>query len=454
MTTAFGFRRAGRRRVGWMGLACASLILAACGGGGGGSSTEGTGAPVLSTPVVVDGGPASELNVPFISVTVCVPGTTTCQTVDHVILDTGSTGLRLVASVLDSSIALPAETDASGNALRECYAYVTSYVWGSMVAADVSIAGQTQHNLPVHLIGDTAAGTPAPQCTNVANEEFASFIDQASATSTLTDTVASFGANGILGVSPSGAQDCGSDCAPGTTASSAYLANFYYSCPTSTTCSPATASLAAQASNPIALFNGGQVNGITISLPAVASAGAASLAGTLTLDVSTNASNTPPSAATFYGLDPYALFSTQLNSTDYFGVIDSGTGIYIFADSSIPSCPIGDSIDLFCPPSPLSLSATFRETSDVVHARGSTGTVPFSIQNYTDVADNSFVAPDLGTPCGLYLNGTCYTATAGTATQSLPYFIWGLPFYLGRTVYFVYPGTTAGGVQGPAVGFS
>jgi hypothetical protein len=453
---ASGWVCAGRRRLWLTGLFFALLSLTSCGGGGnsGGNTGGGTGqGVVLSTPIVMDGGPAGELNVPFVSVTVCSPGTATCQTVDHVILDTGSTGLRLVASVLDSNLALPAETDGSGNPLRECYAYVTSYVWGSMVTADVSIAGQNQPNLPVHLIGDDAAGAPATQCTSVANADFASFINQATATSMLTNTVAAFGANGILGVSPTGAQDCGVYCAPGTTQSASFLANYYYSCPTSTTCAPTTAALGSQASNLIALLNGGQVNGIGISLPAVAGPGATTASGTLTLGVSTNPSDTPPGTATFYGLDPYAFFSTQLNNSEYLGIVDSGTAFYLFTDASITSCPVGGEVELYCPPSTLSLSATFGETTDVVHASGASGSVGFSIQNYLNVSNSSFVAPDIGTPCGLYLNGTCYTATATTPTQSLPYFIWGLPFYLGRTVYFVYPGATAGNVRGPAVGF-
>lgn len=451
---ANAWARAGRRRLCLAGLWGALLALTGCSGGGGssgGTPPGGTGNGALTTPIVIDGGPAQVLNVAFITVTVCTPGTSTCQSIDHVILDTGSTGLRLMASVLGGNLALPAETDGSGNPLRECYAYVTSYVWGSMVTADVSIAGQKQASLPVHLIGDAAAGAPAAQCTSVADADFASFIDLSTAASTLTDTVATFGANGILGVSSTGAQDCGIYCVAASAEPPSFLANFYYSCPTSTTCVPTTAALDSQASNPIALLNSGQVNGIAISFPAVADPGETTAGGTLTLGVSTNTGNTPPSTASFYGLDPYAMFSTQFNSTSYMGVVDSGTGLYLFTDSSITSCPVGSFVDLYCPASTLSLSAAFSEATDVVHARGTSGNVGFYIQSYANVSDSDFVAPDVGTPCGIYLNGTCYTAT--TATQSLPYFIWGLPFYFGRTVYFVYPGATAGKVQGPAVGF-
>ena len=64
-------------------------------------------------PLVVDQGPdpqnVFDVNVPFVTVTVCVPGSTTqCQTIDHVTVDTGSSGLRIISSVL--SITLPPQT--------------------------------------------------------------------------------------------------------------------------------------------------------------------------------------------------------------------------------------------------------------------------------------------------------------------------------------------------------
>ena len=46
-----------------------------------------------------------------------------------------------------------------------------------------------------------------------------------------------------------------------------------------------------------------------------------------------------------------------------------------------------------------------------------------------------------------------FDGTSNYILLTLPFFIWGLPFYFGRTVYFVYPGHSAGSVQGPAVGF-
>jgi hypothetical protein len=63
----------------------------------------------------------------FATVTVCVPGTSDCQSIDHVLVDTGSSGLRLLGSEL--TIALPAWTDdSSGLPLAECTQFVDSYI--------------------------------------------------------------------------------------------------------------------------------------------------------------------------------------------------------------------------------------------------------------------------------------------------------------------------------------
>ena len=56
------------------------------------------GPPVLAT------GPNGFIsdNIAFVSVTLCAPGGTNCQTIDHVQVDTGSVGLRIQASVLNA----------------------------------------------------------------------------------------------------------------------------------------------------------------------------------------------------------------------------------------------------------------------------------------------------------------------------------------------------------------
>src|SRR6202034_4695690 len=74
---------------------------------------------VNTASVIIDGGPSASsgsVNTMFTTVTVCVPGSTTsCQTIDHIQVDTGSYGLRLLASVL--TVGLPVGMLANGDSL-------------------------------------------------------------------------------------------------------------------------------------------------------------------------------------------------------------------------------------------------------------------------------------------------------------------------------------------------
>nr|WP_249193126.1 DUF3443 family protein [Burkholderia cenocepacia] len=48
--------------------------------------------------VTVGPNPWNAQNVLYTSVTICMPGTSNCQTIDNVLVDTGSFGLRLFNS--------------------------------------------------------------------------------------------------------------------------------------------------------------------------------------------------------------------------------------------------------------------------------------------------------------------------------------------------------------------
>ena len=111
-------------RNGCMLVICLSAI--SCGGG---SSLSGVSAPVIPpssnvVDVVVGGGPnGNSVNSLYTTVTVCVPGSTTlCQTIDNILVDTGSYGLRLLVPPL--TLSLPVLAAADGNALVECIVFV------------------------------------------------------------------------------------------------------------------------------------------------------------------------------------------------------------------------------------------------------------------------------------------------------------------------------------------
>ena len=109
-------------------------------------------------PIVVDAGPAPQsfttINEAFVTVTVCIPGTSTCQTIDHVLVDTGSSGLRLLSAAGggELNLALPQATDSSGNPLYECLAFLDGYTWGSVSTADITVAGEKASAAAVHVV--------------------------------------------------------------------------------------------------------------------------------------------------------------------------------------------------------------------------------------------------------------------------------------------------------------
>src|SRR5512142_3556104 len=102
-------------------LAVALLAAAACGGASPNRSLKEGGPNVVPISVTGTGCSASAyFNEPCVSVTVCVPGTSQCQTVPNVLLDTGSTGLR----VFKQAVTLPLPPVTAGSAtLGECISY-------------------------------------------------------------------------------------------------------------------------------------------------------------------------------------------------------------------------------------------------------------------------------------------------------------------------------------------
>ena len=124
-------------------------------------------------PVIVDAGPAGlnppSVNEAFVTITICVPGSTTqCQTIDHVLVDTGSSGLRLLSSTGggELGLTLPPANDSSGNPLYECVTFLDGYIWGSVSTADITVAGEKASSANVHVV-IPASAAPAPPGTCV-----------------------------------------------------------------------------------------------------------------------------------------------------------------------------------------------------------------------------------------------------------------------------------------------
>src|SRR5439155_124561 len=239
------------------------------------------------------------------SVTLCAPGSSSnCQTIDHIQVDTGSAGLRIIGSVLSSTLSLPQQVDAAGNPLAECAQFVDGYTWGAVRVADLHIAGEQASSTPIQVIGDASFPTVPFSCSSSGPAE---------------NTVQSFGANGLLGVGVF-LQDCGSACAqaavPGT----------YYVCP-AVNCQPTAVALAKQLQNPVALFSADN-NGVILQLPSVPAAGAATATGSLIFGIGTQSDN-GLGGATVLGVNPSTgnIVTTFNNQTYTNSYIDGGASL-------------------------------------------------------------------------------------------------------------------------------
>lgn len=407
-------------------LACA--LIAGCGGGGGGVVTSnGGGGQQIANPganaatLVVDAGPVgvADVDTPFVTLTICVPGTSTCQTIDHIEVDTQSSGLRILAQAL--TISLPQANDsASGQPLAECMQFVDGNSWGVVATADMQVAGESATSLPVQVIGD-----PSIQ----GESGFPAVPTGCSSNVTMEDTVSAFGANGLLGVSPF-VHDCGSACAQ----TSQY--DIYYTCPSAGSCVPALAPLSEQVLNPVPEFPTDN-NGVIVEMPAVPVDGAVSAAGVLVFGIGTEGNN-GMAGATVLTADPSTGYAaTQFNGTSLNAYFDTGSNAYYFADSSIPTCASSTSAPgFFCPTSPVNLTAT---NSGVVantgQSNGITSTVTFQI----------------GNAVSLITNNPTYNAfdNLGAPNSDTTTFDFGMPFFFGRNVYIAINGANTPGGMGP-----
>jgi hypothetical protein len=433
----------------------AAFALTGCGGGSGSSYTPApaparTPAPtptptptsVLNTATITfDAGPAelqtgpngyTAFNEPYVTITLCAPGSATnCQTIDHVILDTGSVGLRIMQPVLKASLlaALPAESDASANPVGECYQYVNSFAFGSVRTADFAIAGEKVAKMPLQVIADSGSFATIPSSCSAGG-------------GTAIQTVQDFGANGIIGVGTT-TTDCGTYC----TTNGGSAAAIYYDCPAGG-CGgiigrAANASAPfQQLPNPVAAFPGDN-NGTILTLPSVPQAGAASLAGKVTFGIGTQAdnglgaANILPVTTSSSRLGPGVLTATYNGNALTQSFLDSGSSAFFFIDSLLNPCTQSELSAYYCPTSPMLLSPMLTATNDA-NASGA-----FTLYSPLGISSNAVVAPGLG------VNPTLVTPPLPFANS----FDFGVPFFFGRSVYTAIEGRRAGSLNGPYFAF-
>jgi hypothetical protein len=374
----------------------ALTVLLGCGNSGssGPSSPSGPSGPNVLA-VTIDPSSAAVCtfaNEPCTQVTICQPGTSHCQTIADVLVDTGSSGLRIFASAV--TITLPASN------LGECMYFGSGTEWGRVHTVDVVLGGEPAVLVPIQVIDPTfagqytSAGQPASNICGVA------IVDS---------SPSQVGFNGILGVGlfP-------------------FDGGFYYNC-ASLPCTSVAVSLSQQIQNPVGLLPVDN-NGVIVALPSVPTSGSPSLSGSLILGIGTE-SNNQPSGVTVLPTNSSGQIVTRFHpspgvSTQNVGIIDSGSSVIFFSDSSlsIPSCTQPNLAFLYCPSSPLNFSAVNTELSG---------------------SPSSVVSFQIADPRPLLQSGNAAISNIGGPTFSTGVFDWGLPFFFGRTVYVGLSGHTS-----------
>ncbi|MFM0499318.1 DUF3443 domain-containing protein [Paraburkholderia caffeinilytica] len=438
----------------WAIVAGMSVALAACGGGGsgdgsnqgsalgwnatpdwintpGGSGNSGNAGDAGNTsniktdknntvPIRVDNSMGG-VNMLSTSIKVCVPGTqpgaSQCVTVDRMLVDTGSTGVRITASAIQALNAQlltqvgAVDDKPNGNyiggayPIAECMPFASGFTFGSIKRADITIGSRTASNIPIQVIGDGAFSTPADCIAHGGTD---------------LSTAQSLGANGILGISnfTSDSKDALDNAMPG----------LYYYCPSQNSCISTRMTAAKEVMNPVAAFDA-DYNGTVIRLPAVPASGQAGVAGQLIFGVGTQANNALPTNANYFAVDQYGGITTQYQGTAFnMSAIDSGTNGYAFPDSSIPTTS-----GWYTPTSTLSLDATMEATNG-------SGT-PYKLTFPLDNAVN------------LMASGNAAYNNVGWNFSYNRTFLWGLPFFYGRSVYTVIGNNKVGTHTGPFVAF-
>jgi hypothetical protein len=330
--------------------------------------------------------PNYDINRALISVTVCVPGTAVCETVNNVMVDTGSVGLRVQRGALKHPEVFAAMAGPDAHAVSECYRFVSSAAWGIVTRADVRLAGIQASSIPIQIV----------------DESTASYGDHVR-----PDSCPKGGkptSNGTLGIAAIHLNDCKEPCI------NTISMPKYYEC-AADGCTPLSKPLAAnyRVVHPIAALASDN-NGYVLNVQAVPEEGAVATPGTLTLGIGTR-SNNVLDVTNVVDLAPNGKFTTVWNGQAYpASYFDTGTEEYY-----IVTPPTGASKcrSHWCASPEADSSATLKGQTTEATAKFRVG-------------DSASL---LRSGKGVFRN----VARIGKPEQRA--FVWGMPFFVGRKVF-------------------
>ena len=286
----------------------------------------------------------ANVNIPVVTLKVCTPDSTTdCENIPNVLVDTGSSGLRLSHTLAISS-RLPQESN-NGQEVTECLAFVSGFNYGPVVTASVTLANQTV-TVPVQISNSSL--TAPSSCTSTGpSEPFEPSI------------------NGILGV-----------LFPQSDGGSYYLGG-----------SPASISTARMVQNPIFLLSSPNNNGVLLSgFPTVSQTqGAPTASGFMTFGTG-NASGLVTLDTTSYGT-----ITANYKGRTLTAFFDSGSNGLFIDNPSLPDCSSTLS-GFFC-------GNASNQSATLTGTRGNSITLNFSIKSaQTLLSTGNMVFSSLGGP--------------------------------------------------------
>ena len=349
-----------------------------------------------SLSVTVAAGLGGGPNMPYVSVTICEPGTKNCKTIHNIQIDTGSSGLRIFASAVKSL-----NLGSTAPTIYDCTTFGDNVTWGTIKFADIRMAAEIASSMPIQVIEDSPGFEVPSSCSNGLPAQ---------------QTPTALEANGIIGVSIN-TYDIGAsffDCIPSTASSCAISLppNF-------------------QIQNPIASFAVNN-NGLLIQLPSLGPLGSPSASGAVIFGIDTQ-SNNSSNGANLIPTNSNGQFTTIFNNIVYpLSFIDSGSNMLYFPQGSKSNeLPICQNSGYYCPITTQSYSATMALKNNAASS------IIFSVANANILgATNNYAFANLAGPLvGLSAN-----------TQT---FDWGLPFFFGRSVYVGIAGKTSNAGTGP-----
>lgn len=323
----------------------------------------------------------ADINIPTVSAKVCLRNVLErCFTVRRLLLDTGSSGLRIFPSAIPTAQALPAPL-LQTSSLWECLPFGTAHLWGRVVPADVTLGGEPAvRDLSIQIVGRSPFSHPPP-CGRENGRSLS-------------------GIDGILGVSP-GRVDGGA----------------YFEC-SEPGCRPVAPSPGEAIANPVMRAESDN-NGIVLRFPGIPKNGTGPIMGELLLGVGTARDNRLPPGVRFFPMDRDGFFraKTGRSSRLFYGRLDTGTTALVLPDQKMPACspPLSN---LACPDRETSISIFIPDR------QGEDRKIPVQVGNAAErLREHRSLAGDI-----LYFS----------PETSSPPFILGMPFFFGKTLYLLY----------------